>query len=142
MRGTLRERFEDKVERIPFHTCWEWVGARCGGGYGRTADGGKNGRSLIAHRVSYELYIGPIPDGLEIDHLCFNRGCVNPDHLEAVTSQVNNRRAAEKRSPQSSFRCGHPFESSNWYMRANGTRFCRQCHLDSCRRRYRRRHAA
>jgi len=65
--------------------CWEWVKDITWGGYGS-----KNGRG--AHRVYYERYKGEIPKGLEIDHLCRNRKCVNPEHLEAVTKAVNQRR--------------------------------------------------
>lgn len=69
--------------------CWEWLRAKAGGGYGRVCI---NGRLLQAHRVVYEQFVGPIPAGLHLDHLCRNPGCVNPAHLEPVTCVENIRR--------------------------------------------------
>jgi len=69
--------------------CWDWKMRKSTAGYGLLTRGG---RTLQAHRVLYERHVGPIPDGLEIDHLCRNRGCVNPSHLEAVTRSTNLRR--------------------------------------------------
>jgi len=68
--------------------CWEWIGTINKVGYGYLSDG----VSKLAHRFAYELLIGPIPEGLQIDHLCNVRNCVNPAHLEAVTLQENMRR--------------------------------------------------
>lgn len=70
--------------------CWNWPGARTRKGYGqiRLAEG----RTSYTHRESYMAFVGPIPEGLEIDHLCRNRGCFNPDHLEPVTPGENARR--------------------------------------------------
>jgi hypothetical protein len=88
------------VDRIRFHTvvdehgCWVWQ-AKKHGGYGRmtiTAPDGTQ-RSTPAHRASYEAHVGPIPEGLELDHLCRNAACCNPSHLEPVTRQENVRRA-------------------------------------------------
>jgi hypothetical protein len=72
----------------PTGFCWEWTG-RTDQGYGRVSIGG---RQLRAHRVVYERLVGRVPDGLVLDHLCRNRGCVNPDHLEPVTNEENIRR--------------------------------------------------
>lgn len=86
--GTRRDRFMRKVRVNEDTGCWEWIGCvtngtmASGGGYGRF-----DGR--WAHRVSWELHRGPIPQGLEIDHLCRVRHCVNPDHIEPVTKQEN-----------------------------------------------------
>lgn len=70
--------------------CWVWTGSRNRNGYGQMFF---DGRSRLAHRVAYAAYIGPIPDGLSIDHLCRTKCCVNPEHLEAVTASENVRRA-------------------------------------------------
>ena len=69
--------------------CWNWQKAKNSAGYGII---GKDGGSKLAHREAYIAFVGPIPEGLELDHLCKNKGCVNPDHLEAVTRSENVRR--------------------------------------------------
>lgn len=82
----LRDRFCVKV-RQGDNGCWEWAGAHAANGYAQI---GHHRRVLYAHRVAYELFVGPIPPGLHIDHLCRNRGCVRPTHLEPVTQAENN----------------------------------------------------
>ena len=83
----VKERFLSNID-IP-NECWEWQGQIITG-YGRFKIGR---RSYAAHRISYEFFIGPIPSGKELDHLCFNKACVNPNHLEPVTHEENVRRA-------------------------------------------------
>ncbi len=84
-------RWEAQIHRTD--TCWLWVGAKFQKGYGRYGRASKRGTAL-AHRVAYERWVGPIPSGLTIDHLCNNKACVNPAHLEPVTLRENRRRAA------------------------------------------------
>lgn len=101
--------------------CWEW---QAGGvrGYGRfTGQRGARGK-ILAHRFAYELLIGPIPDGLELDHLCRNHTCVNPAHLEPVTGSENSRRTRLVSCSR-----GHPFDDVNTYVSPKGKRECRIC---------------
>ena len=88
------QRFLMKVEKTP--TCWLWTAAKQQGGYGMF--GAKNTKKVVAaHRWSYEHFVGPIPKGMQIDHLCRVRHCVNPAHLEPVTPKENLRRGREAR---------------------------------------------
>lgn len=90
-RKPVRERFEAKVGQRG-EGCWEWTGSRSAAtGYGMFALRHPDGtwKPTTAHRVAHDLYIGPVPSGLVVDHLCRNRGCVNPAHLEAVTQRTN-----------------------------------------------------
>lgn len=89
-----QERFWNKVQKGGDGECWMWYGALMSTGYGTFGVAHNN---QLAHRVAYELTIGPIADGLTLDHLCRNRRCVNPAHLEPVTLGENSRRAAASR---------------------------------------------
>lgn len=100
--------------------CWEWTGAKDKDGYGHWGDGK---RSWFPHRYIYIRRVGPIPPGYEIDHLCNNRGCVNPNHLEAVTHAENMRRA---RLRTTHCKRGHEFTEENTYLWRT-TRICRAC---------------
>jgi|ERR1035437_6160 hypothetical protein len=110
--------------------CWLWVAAKDRGGYGVVRF---NGKACRAHRVMYELLIGPIPDGLVIDHLCKVRACVNPVHMEPVTIAENTFRGtiyirkAEWAASITHCPFGHPYDESNTDYQPHGRR-CRQCH--------------
>lgn len=107
--------------------CWEWTGSSDEKGYGEIRVGSVrdgSSRTVPAHRAVYELVVGPIPDGLHLDHLCNNPPCVNPAHLEPVTQAENNRRAAERRN---GCLAGHPWTEANTYTRRGGKRECRLC---------------
>lgn len=115
------DRFWAKVQKRPGRGCWNWTAATLQG-YGIfRLDGGTMAR---AHRVAYELLVGPIPDGLTLDHLCRNPGCVKPSHLEPVTLSENVRRAHANKA-----RCkhGHLFTEENTRRLRNGRRECREC---------------
>lgn len=99
------DRFWSKVNKG--EGCWDWGGARRGPGYGAFRIGGRlDGKIIPAHRFSYELVNGPIPDGLVIDHICRNPSCVRPDHLRACTQQhnVEYRRGANRNNRSSGVR--------------------------------------
>lgn len=112
--------------------CWVWTAMLNVSGYGAIRVGSKldgSTRMVHAHRVSYELAVGPIPDGKEIDHLCRNRACINPMHLEAVTKKVNTLRG-ESFSAMNAAKThcdrGHRFDDANTYV-WRGWRMCRAC---------------
>lgn len=92
---TLADRLLAKVDALPLVGCWPWRGVRTAGGYGCLRDGH---RVRYAHRVACELLVGAIPDGLVLDHLCRNRACLRPDHLEPVTNEENLRRGRAARA--------------------------------------------
>lgn len=110
--------------------CWEWCGSKTKKGYSyMTAPREEGAKQLPAHRVSYELNVGPIPHGLVIDHLCRNRGCVNPAHLEPVTGLENVRRGDAppvKRGRSASCPNGHLYTPDNT-QRRGGVRRCLAC---------------
>lgn len=134
----LAERLMEKV-RVTDAGCWEWIGTRDQRGYGMifrgncgsaTASMGR-GSWLRAHRVSYELHVGAIPNGLQLDHLCRNKWCVNPLHLEPVTSRQNTLRGeapAAQNARKTSCDRGHPLFGDNLFIENGGRRRCRACH--------------
>jgi hypothetical protein len=122
---TPEERYWSKVSRGD--GCWLWIAATSTGGYGRIQWGG---RVLQAHRVSYELLVGPIPEGLELDHLCRNRACVNPTHLEPVTTRVNLLRGegmSARHARATACPKGHDLSGDNVRIRPTGGRQCVAC---------------
>lgn len=109
--------------------CVLWCGSKTRTGYGQI---GVAGRLLSVHRVSYQAFHGPIPAGLEVDHICRVRHCVNPSHLQAITHAENLRRAIVK--PHSHCRKGHQFTRANTYLRPDGWRECKECKRATRRR--------
>jgi hypothetical protein len=130
--GTYKLPFEDRFWQYvrKTDTCWEWT---AGGRkrYGLFNLGGGRGQ-ISAHRLSYMLIKGEIPDGLTLDHLCRNPSCVNPDHLEPVTSGVNTLRGDSVTSVNNrKTHCnrGHSFSGVNLILRPTGGRDCLTCRL-------------
>ncbi|MFJ4738737.1 HNH endonuclease signature motif containing protein [Streptomyces sp. NPDC088775] len=145
-RPSLLERFHARCSPRP-NGCIHWTGYVSKFGYGSFSVAG--GRKQ-AHRVAYELFVGPIPDGAHVDHVCHNRDltcgggnscqhrrCVNPDHLEPVTILENLRRSPLTpygKPPKSECIRGHELSEENTYVRSNGARLCRQCTLSQQQR--------
>ena len=115
--------------------CWLWPGAKNSLGYGYIRVRGRQSR---VHRVVYEDRIGPIPDGLELDHLCRVRHCCNPDHLEPVTGRENLHRSpstlARLNADKTHCPAGHPYSGRNLRISAVGKRECRACCNESAAR--------
>ena len=106
--------------------CWEWVGAIKSTGYGVYQHAPS---SRLAHRAVYEMARGPIPPGLQLAHLCRNPGCINPDHLEAVTNRENSLRGesfSAKNAKKTHCKRGHALSGENLYV-YQGRRYCRAC---------------
>lgn len=125
------ERFWAKVDKRGPDECWNWTGSRAGN-YGTFRF---DGTSRGPYRFSYSRFVGPIPDGLVIDHLCRNGMCVNPAHLEPVTASENERRKWGNKCKQ-----GHEMTEENAYVRSDGRRHCKICQRER-ERRYKRRKA-
>ena len=128
------------IERLMFRTallangCWEWRGAKNPKGYGNIRVD-SYGPAKSTHRVAYTELVGPIPNGMEIDHLCRNRACINPQHLEAVDHATNVRRS--ERPAITHCKWGHEFNENNTRSSSVG-RHCRPC-VKEATRKYRQR---
>lgn len=133
--SVVADRFWPKVVVGEPEECWEWTAAMIRG-YGTfRGPGGRNGRMLRAHRVAYELLVAPIPEDLQLDHLCRNPACVNPAHLEPVTNHENQQR----RPDVGGTHCpnGHPYDEANTYIYETAKerrRCCRACNSEAQRR--------
>lgn len=146
--GRPRESVEHrllKYMRVDAATnCWVWIGALSEGGYARLC---VNNRDTRAHRAAYELFVGPVPDGLQIDHLCRVRNCINPAHLEAVTGSENCRRGtvgdhiADRQRAKTHCPRGHEYSGENLAFWKNSGRVGRKCRACESAR-GKRRHAA
>ena len=122
----MSDRFWEKVDASG--DCWEWTASRTRDGYGQfKIDQVWN----LAHRYVWELLVGGIPKGFQIDHLCRNTGCVNPDHLEPVTPRENTMRGSGFSALNArKTHCihGHPFDEANTYIAPGSPgRICREC---------------
>lgn len=134
---TLRERLLKRINRdgpISAHApelgnCWIWLGSKTAAGYGQIiVSGRRRGPKAYVHRLMFEMFKGPIPDGMEVDHLCRNTSCVRPKHLEAVTHRENMLRAPDAASAvharlEACSVCGGDFDFTDH----KGARGCRAC---------------
>lgn len=130
-RMTTEDRFWSKVDKSA--DCWLWLGTLNNRGYGKF---NLDGRMLLAHRVAYEMAIGPIPAGCDLDHVatrgCRHRHCVNPAHLEPVMHRENLLRGtgfAAVNTSKTHCPQGHEYTAENTYLNPNpdGGRICRTC---------------
>lgn len=129
----------DHIEKDDVTGCWNWTGSRVPDGYGvmpigKRPDGKK--KYSVVHRWTYEQLVGPIPEGLQLDHLCRNTSCVNPAHLEPVTCQVNLIRGVRRNQYKDRTHCsrGHEYTPENTQINKRGTRICRTCKREDCRK--------
>ena len=138
MYGTIRDKITSRIDVVDagyLTPCWISNRSEHTNGYTKL---GVDGKTLLTHRVAYEEWRGEIPDGLVIDHLCRNRKCCNPDHLEPVTHQVNLLRGetlTAREAAQTHCLRGHPFDAINTYRSPSkpDIRECRACRADSSR---------
>ena len=133
------ERFWSKVQKT--ETCWIWTASKDKHGYGQIGMSSRTygtKRPHKAYRVAYELLVGPVPVGLEIDHLCRNPSCVNPDHLEAVSHKENMRRGRSGWNTRAKTHCprGHDYSGPDGRVnKTAGSRYCCVCNRNRTRER-------
>jgi hypothetical protein len=135
MNAVLQEKLWDRILPEPNSGCWLWDGGVSRTGYGFVYLGGgrANYAQVSVHRLVYEQLVGPISEGLVIDHKCRTRRCCNPDHLEAVPQRVNVLRgdapvlAAARQLAKTHCPQGHPYAGANLGVRKNGDRYCLEC---------------
>lgn len=138
-RRNIAQHIKANIRIQPKTGCWFWLRYKDPNGYGKI---GINYKVYLVHRVSYETFVGKIPKGLDLDHLCRNPSCCNPKHLEPVTRAVNLKRGiggklaalralAKTHCPQ-----GHPYDEINTTRDSDGYRACRKCRASVRRRSY------
>lgn len=127
----IETRLEAKIEKTA--DCWLWTGLLTYNGYGqfvyqegRGAD--RRMRCMMAHRAVYQVHVRLLRDGETLDHLCMNRQCVNPEHLEPVTIGENIRRAP--RSVSETCKYGHLYRDQSSFYKSKGARRCHKCHAE------------
>lgn len=139
--GTVADRIA-KNHVVQPDGCWRWNLSIRPDGYGQIWTGNT---VRLTHRVSYEIHVGPIPEGLVLDHLCRNRACINPEHLEVVTNEENIRRGqgpSALNARKTHCNQGHELDDANTYTTPGGTRQCRTCNRIRDRERVPRRRAS
>lgn len=132
-------RFWDKVDRRDGSECWLWTAYIDASGYGRFCTGGAHGDIVLAHRYLYQMLVGPVPDLMELHHLCGKRACVNSTHLELSSHRVNIRRGnspAAANAKKTHCPAGHRYDNANTYIQASGGRRCMACNSEANKRNY------
>lgn len=139
-----QDRFRRSYVEVVANGCWEWQLFKDEDGYGYMKLGSRTDgtrRQERAHRFAYECFVAAIPAGLQIDHLCRNRSCVNPEHMEPVTQLVNTQRGW--RATKLYCPSGHPLFGPNLRIAsANGQRVCKECQRHAVRENYVKTHGA
>lgn len=140
----VEARFWAKVDKT--ETCWTWRGSQDRHGYGHARVVGEN---VLVHRFAYAISRGPIPEGMTVDHLCFNTICVNPDHLRLLTHSENAANQQSTVDPPAYCPRGHEYTEENTYWNRHAsspnrrpTRYCRTCNREAQRRSWERKKAA
>lgn len=131
------DRFAEKIA-LTDSGCIEWIASHNGVGYG-TLTINRTGGKVLAHRFSYEWHVGPIPEGMQLDHLCRNTLCVNPEHLEPVTQRINTLRGTAPTAVNAAkTHCdrGHPLSGDNLTFTPQGWRVCIACRRRRSREKY------
>ncbi len=122
---SLEKSFE--VRTLKSESCWEWTGSKDQYGYGRIRF---NKVNMLAHRISFKIHKGEIPENLVIDHICRNRGCVNPEHLRAVTKSINSKENTASFTALNLLKTacphGHKYTGNNLLV-SGKKRYCRTC---------------
>ncbi len=136
LENNIEQRFWSKVQKTD--NCWLWLGCLDGTGYGRIF--WKNHKMLQAHRFAYELLVDKIPENLQCDHICRNRSCVNPAHIELVTNKINTLRGisfAAENFKKTHCPKGHILSDDNIYpsIKKRGKRSCKICQRGRNKRR-------
>lgn len=125
----IRRSFDEKYLPEPNTGCWLWMMSTRPDGYGEFYTGVVK-LTRLAHRVAYMMFVGPVPEGLDLDHLCRVRSCVNPAHLEPVTRRTNllrGRGVTARNAAVTTCPAGHVYDEVNTYRYPKGSRYCRTC---------------